>query len=347
MDSPATEIARRLADNAEAVCRRYLSKGRREGRYWLVGDAHNTPGRSLYVRLAASPDGRGVAGKWTDAENGEHGDLLDIIAKSCGHSSLRETLGEARHFLSLPTPALHDSASCPRPVKAPTGTPEAARRLWSASKAATGSVVQRYLAGRAITRLDGCEVLRFHPRCFYRASQDDVPDVRSAWPAMIAAVTDLTGAVTGVQRSWLDGSTAEKAPIAYPRRAMGQLLGSGVRFGQAGSIMVAGEGIETVLSLRQVMPDMPMIAGLSATHLAATTFPANLRRLYVARDDDPAGTTALDVLRERADPLGIEIVPLEPRLDDFNDDLRAFGITRLAAAVRVQLVPEDAQRFLS
>ena len=37
--------------NAEAVCRHYLSNGRRQGRYWLVGDVHNTPGRSLYVRL--------------------------------------------------------------------------------------------------------------------------------------------------------------------------------------------------------------------------------------------------------------------------------------------------------
>lgn len=64
MQSPATIIAERLAENAEGVCRRYLSKGHREGRYWLVGDVHNTPGRSLYVRLAASPDGRGQAGKW-------------------------------------------------------------------------------------------------------------------------------------------------------------------------------------------------------------------------------------------------------------------------------------------
>ena len=45
-----SDVARRLAENAEAVCRHYLPNGRREGRYWLVGDVHNTPGRSLYVR---------------------------------------------------------------------------------------------------------------------------------------------------------------------------------------------------------------------------------------------------------------------------------------------------------
>ena len=66
LSDQAGELAHRLGDRAEAVCRHYLSKGRREGRYWLVGDAHNTPGRSLYVRLSGSEDGRGAAGKWTD-----------------------------------------------------------------------------------------------------------------------------------------------------------------------------------------------------------------------------------------------------------------------------------------
>jgi hypothetical protein len=66
VDNIAGAISRRLAAQAEAVCRHYLSAGRREGRYWMVGDVRNTPGRSLYVRLSTSPDGGGAAGKWTD-----------------------------------------------------------------------------------------------------------------------------------------------------------------------------------------------------------------------------------------------------------------------------------------
>jgi hypothetical protein len=53
MPRDASELARRLAREAEAVCRHYLSNGKREGRYWLVGDVQNTPGRSLFVRLCA------------------------------------------------------------------------------------------------------------------------------------------------------------------------------------------------------------------------------------------------------------------------------------------------------
>ncbi|MCO4053196.1 MAG: hypothetical protein HEQ16_03880 [Bosea sp.] len=64
--SSAGELARALARNAEAVCRRYLSNGRRQGRYWLVGDAQNRPGRSLFVRLTGPDSGKGAAGKWTD-----------------------------------------------------------------------------------------------------------------------------------------------------------------------------------------------------------------------------------------------------------------------------------------
>ena len=64
MPRDASELAHRLAREAEAVCRHYLSNGKRAGRYWLVGDAHNTPGRSMFVRLQESP--KGPAGKWTD-----------------------------------------------------------------------------------------------------------------------------------------------------------------------------------------------------------------------------------------------------------------------------------------
>ena len=124
LSDQAGELAHRLGDQAETVCRHYLSKGHREGRYWLVGDVRNTPGRSLYVRLAGSQDGRGAAGKWTDASTGEHGDLLDIIALACGHDCLRDTLDEARRFLSLPRPEFADEGPRHRrEVKAPTATP--------------------------------------------------------------------------------------------------------------------------------------------------------------------------------------------------------------------------------
>jgi hypothetical protein len=85
---------------------------------------------------------------------------------------------------------------------------------------------------------------------------------------------------------------------------------------------------------------------LSAAHLAAIAFPEPLRRLYVACDDDRAGSGALKTLGERATPLGIEIVPLRPERDDFNSDLCVMGQRRLAALLRPQLMANGVMRIL-
>ena len=211
------------------------------------------------------------------------------------------------------------------------------------SKPITGTIAETYLHGRGITALHEAGSLRFHPRCYYRPS----PDAPAAtWPALIAAVTDLNGTITGVHRTWLDPSGHGKAPIDTPRRAMGQFLGNGVRFGVVTDVMAAGEGIETMLSLRSALPSLPMVAALSANHLAALLFPATLRRLYVARDHDAAGDAAFDALAQRAQLAGIEAVPLSPTLQDFNDDLRHLGLAELRAALRVQLAPDDVTRSM-
>ena len=59
----AADLSRQLADNVEAFCRRYLSNGSRSGRWWCVGDAFNTPGESMYVRLTGPSRGKGARGK--------------------------------------------------------------------------------------------------------------------------------------------------------------------------------------------------------------------------------------------------------------------------------------------
>jgi hypothetical protein len=114
------------------------------------------------------------------------------------------------------------------------------------------------LHNRGITLLHEAGSLRFHPRCYYRP---DIDSPTETWPAMIARVTDLDGRITGAHRTWLDPDGFDairlgKAPIDTPRRAMGDLLGNAVRFGMANDVLAAGEGIETMLSLRCVLPSL-------------------------------------------------------------------------------------------
>lgn len=340
MEHPATRIARELAGQAERVCRAYLSNGRREGNYWLVGDARNTPGRSCYVRLRPGSDGAS-AGKWTDAESGEHGDLLDIIRAAVPTGTVAEALEEARQFLSLPDDTEPQPSSLARPK---TGSPEAARRLLAITRPLRSTLAQTYLGGRGIALSKATGILRFHPRIWYRRSRDDTGYVPDAMPAMIAPVTDCTGTIVGAHRTWLRADGTGKAPVANPRRAMGHLLGNGVRFGPAATIMAAGEGIESALSLVTALPAMPTIAALSAAHLAAIEFPPALRRLYVARERDFAGRKAFARLAQRGEAVGIEVHPLDSERGDLNADLLAFGPEMLADRIEAQMLAEDRSR---
>jgi hypothetical protein len=347
MPRDASELARRLARDAEAVCRHYLSNGRRQGRYWMVGDVRNTPGRSMYVRLNGPESGPGAAGHWADGATSEYGDLLDVIRESCGFIEFRDVADEARRFLSLPRAEPRRTRK-PVCTPIPAGSSEAAQRLIAMSQPIRGTLVETYLRNRGIKAVHHAGALRFHPRCYYRPNDGSPTET---WPAMIAAVTDLDGRITGAHRTWLDPDDFDpirlgKAPVDTPRRAMGSLLGHAVRFGAADDVLAAGEGIETMLSLRCALPAMPMAAALSANHLAALLLPLTLRRLYIARDADAAGDMALATLTERAEAAGIEALALFPRMGDFNEDLRAFGLGALRAALRIQLAPQDVVRFM-
>ncbi len=335
MRERTAEIVRRLGERAEEACRHYLSRGRKVGNYWIVGDRHNAKGRSLYVRLHGPSAGFGAAGKWTDAATGEHGDLLDIIATAIRPERHEDALAEAERFLGAahrPTQALH----------APGGDSSTAARLFAAAKAIAGTPAATYLRARGIETRAAANALRFHPRCYYRPMSTCE---RRELPAMLAAVTDNAGRITGLMRTYLriDGSPE---PSVHSRRALGSLYGNGVRFGPQAEIMAVGEGIETMLSLRMAMPRLSVIAALSAAHLAAFIPPVQRRRLYIAVDRDAAGRNAAARLQDRLQSLSVETIQLTPRRKDFNDDLIAEGVEMLRAQLADQLAADDREAFL-
>ena len=296
----------------------------------------------MFVRLSGPDSGPGAAGHWTDAASGEYGDLLDVVRESCGFIDFRDVAEEARRFLRLPRAEPRRS---PKPVRTPvpSGSPEAAQRLFAMSQPIRGTLVEAYLFNRGIKAVHDAGALRFHPRCYYRSDEHSPTET---WPAMIAAVTDLDGTITGAHRTWLSPDGSGKAPLGTPRKAMGGLLGHAVRFGAADEVLAVGEGIETMLSLRYALPVMPMAAALSANHLAAFLLPPTLRRLYIARDADTAGDGAFAALAERAEAAGIEALALSPRMADFNEDLCAFGLRALRMVLRNQLAPQDLARVI-
>ena len=339
----ASELAARLARDAEAVCRHYLSAGRRYGNYWIVGDTGNSTGRSLYVHLAGPR-----AGRWTDAATGQYGDLLDLVRESCGLIDFRDVASEARQFLRLPKtegmPADQQTRLAGR-----TNRPASARarRLFAMGQPLGGTLADRYLRQRGILRGSDHAGLRFHASCYYR---DLLTGDTVRYPALIAAVTNSSGTITGVHRTWLDPNGDGKAKVEDPRRALGSLLGNAVRFNMPidapPSVMAAGEGLETMLSLSHVIPGLPMAAALTANHLAAFKASTSCLRLYIAADADAAGRHGIERLSQTARSIGILPLVLAPELGDFNEDLRRLGRDRLTANIRRQLVPEDVGVFL-
>ena len=172
--------------------------------------------------------------------------------------------------------------------------------------------------------------LRFHPDLLHR---DDNGIHRL--PALVASVTGNDDAIDGVQRTWLDPKRPGKANLVSPRKALGLVHGRAVHFGgsASGAILLAGEGIESVLSLVTAVPGIHAAAALSAGSLGAFEPPQDLALLVIARDKDVEGGHAANRLQLRCVKRGIPSTVIVPVHSDFNDDLIAIGEETLAARI--------------
>lgn len=317
----ASETAMLLGQNAEAVCHYYLSNGRRAGNYWLVGNVWNEKGRSLYVRLRGASSGPQAAGKWVDAATGEYGDLLDLIRIQGNYHKLKDAVEEAHAFFALPRPEyIAPSGQGTSTIRTDTQVVAAAHRLFNSARPIGGSIAETYLSGRGIT-VPVLPALRFHPHVYYLDDEGKT----AGHPALLAAVHDNDGKFTAVNRIWIDRQGSSIAPIRTPKKALGQLLGHAVRFGKPGKILIVGEGIETILSLKTVRPDLAMAAALTANHLAAFIPPPDIKHLIIARDNDDAGKKAARALAKRSLLGGINPHIIVSNCNDFNLDLNRYG----------------------
>ncbi len=62
------------------------------------------------------------------------------------------------------------------------------------------TLVETHLNNRGIKTVHDAGALRFHPHCYYRPDESSLTEIR---PAMIAAFTNLSGAITSAHRTWL------------------------------------------------------------------------------------------------------------------------------------------------
>lgn len=124
-----TEIAKLLAQRAEACAQYLLPNGRRQGHEWRAGSVDGSNGRSLSVQLVG-----GDVGAWRDwgGSEGDKGDLFGLWRAVHGLDD-KETAQEAQAWLGLPQVnghaqerALRAAQKHPATIKHPTlGEPAA------------------------------------------------------------------------------------------------------------------------------------------------------------------------------------------------------------------------------
>jgi hypothetical protein len=318
-------LSRDLADRAEAFCRHYFPQGRKQGNYWQLADTSGAAGQSLAVRL--HDQGGRKAGNWSDYANGDFGDLIDLLHENLGNDNLGETLKEARSFLGE-SPSAPNFPSQKSPAVDANQRIQKARKLFELGKPTYRTLASAYLLNRCIKRFG--PALRYHPTVFVRVGGDDAAELEKR-PALLAKITNNDGIITGCARTFLDPKTKALADMESPKRVLGQLHGNAIRFG-AGSYsedLIAGEGLENVLSVGTALPKSDLASCLTANHLGMFIPPEGIKRLWIARDNDEAGEQAAQRLRMRAESMGLWCADLVPDLSDFNKDLTELGLDHL------------------
>lgn len=324
------DLSRDLADRAEGFCRHFFPDGRKQGNYWQIADTSGAKGQSLAVRLR--DHGGRKAGNWTDYNNGEFGDLIDLLHENLGHAKLIDTLRVCRSFLGQSPCEIEPrkrSDTYSSPAIDANKRITRASKLFSYGKSTYRTLASSYLLGRGIKRFG--PALRYNPSVFVRLGDDDDDVELERHPALLAKITDNSGIFTGCARTFLNPATKCLATFEKPKRVLGQLHGNAIRFGKGPyrEDLIAGEGLENVLSVGTALPDEDLASCLTANHLGLFMPPSNIRRLWIARDNDEAGEEASKRLRARAEGMGLWVGDLVPVGEDFNADLTTRGIDQL------------------
>jgi DNA polymerase len=196
------------------------------------------------------------------------------------------------------------------------------KSIWTSAQPLISTIAERYLdqtRGIDVCKLpaDVHRSLRFHPNCVFG------PGTRL--PCLIALMRDPSSdAPVGIQRIALEHRNGRVEKV--DRRMLGHA--GVVKLWPAGSLLVVGEGLETVLAAATRIPYegttlTPAWATLSSQKLAAFPLIPGVNRLIILVDNDAnnEGQAAAAVVAQRWQLAGRTVIRLTPdRPDmDFND----------------------------
>jgi hypothetical protein len=140
--------------------------------------------------------------------------------------------------------------------------------------------VDRYLSNRGITIRPTPQQIGYHPSLYHPWSGE-------SWPAMVAAMRDVTGKVAAFHRTWLTfAEPITKVPLDPVRAHVGSWKGLAVQLAPAAETLCIGEGIETTLAGMELY-GLPGWATTTAGNVPE--LPPLVRSVLILADNDETG----------------------------------------------------------
>lgn len=216
----------------------------------------------------------------------------------------------------------HGSAPIPPPQAKPALDSErtdAARRIWSRTRPATGTIVETYLKARGLT-VPIPPTLRFAV-LRHGPSGLDLPCMVGAvqlWPSH---------EVVAVHRTFLAPDGSGKAEVSEPKLSYGPIRGAAIRLAPLGEVLLIAEGIETTLSGLQET-GIPAWASICASNLPNLRLPELpiAGEIIITADNDPAGMSSARRAAVKWILEGRKVrIAVPPDGLDLNDVLRGIG----------------------
>lgn len=279
-----------------------------DGRYWPINHVRADKRAGSFVIDTRGP----TAGRFVDfADDTVKGDALALICYAKG-IRIAEAIQWAGRWLGLSDEgrrrAIEEARrNAPRVSDANAGVVQAAldkkartAQAWFYNgKPLAGSIGEKYLRGRGIP-LDRLGfrpgAIKFAPSLKYRG-----PEGERRFPGLLTAMTNASGEVRAVHRTYLDPETAKKAPVAAAKKMWGDVRRTSIRLSKGehkctpeeaarqglwGETLAAGEGIEDMLNWSILFPDHRTAAYGSLANLRGLPIYPSIGTLILVRDND-------------------------------------------------------------
>jgi DNA primase len=202
---------------------------------------------------------------------------------------------------------------------------ELARSIWEASIPPEGTAAEVYARSRGIT-MDLPPSIRFVMAPRWR--DPETGECGRDHPAMVCALQDNSDEIVGVQCIFLqDGGRGKYARVSSEGRkakaklTYGKLIGTVLRLGPVADRIVFCEGPEDGLTLAQLLPGQSVWVSCGTAGLSKMKFPAAVRSLIIAGDNNEAGRAAAAKARivHTASGLSVQEVYPDAPFKDWND----------------------------